>query len=101
MDYTIILGFVVRCLYENKTLKRGSCVSVYVGGNGGKLLHWLDPTCQFNQDSQVNKWLSRIQASAINLNDNEPAEETRLSEKFKDEVATGLVVNQPHLSGPH
>lgn len=93
------LGFVVRCLYENKTLERESCVSVYVGGNGGKLLHWLDPTCQFNQDSQVNRWLSRIQASAINLNDNEPAEETRLSEKFKDEVATGLVVNQPHLSG--
>lgn len=93
------LGFVVRCLYENKTLKRGSCVSVYVGGNGGKLLHWLDPICQFNQDSQVNRWLSRIQAAAINLNDNEPAENTRLSEKFKDEVATGLVVNQLHLRG--
>lgn len=93
------LGFVVRCLYENKTLEKGSCVSVYVGGNGGKLLHWLDPTCQFNQDSQVNRWLSRIQAAAISLNDHEPAEGTRLSEKFKDEVATGLVVDQRHLSG--
>ena len=94
------VGLIVRCLYENKKLRKGSCVSVYVGGNGGKLLHWLDPTCQFNQDSQVNRWLSRIQASAIDLNNDESDEETHLSEKFKDEVAIGLVVDQPHISDP-
>ena len=91
------LGFIVRCLYENKKLKKGACVSVHVGGNGGQLLRWLDPTCQFDQDSQVNQWLSRIQASAINLNNDKSAGETHLSEKFKDEVAIGLVVDQRHL----
>ena len=92
------LGFIVRRLYENKTLKKGSCVSAYVGGNGGQLLRWLDPTCQFNEGSPVNTWLSRIQALAINLNHDETGEGTRLSQKFKDEVAIGLVVDQPHLS---
>ena len=93
------LGFIVKCLHEKETLQKRSCVSVYVGGNGGRLLHWLDPTCQFNEDSQANTWLSRIQALAINLNNNESAEGTHLSEKFKDEVAIGLVVDRPHLSG--
>lgn len=93
------LGFIVKCLHEREKLHKGSCMSVYVGGNGGRFLHWLDPTCQFSQDSQVNTWLSRIQASAINLNNDEPAEGTHLSEKFKDEVAIGLVVDQPHLHG--
>ena len=92
------LGFIVRCLYENKTLKEGSCVSVYVGGNGGKLLHWLDPNCQFNENPQLNTWLNRIQALAIDLNDDESDQETHLSEKFKDEVAIGLVVAQRHIS---
>ena len=93
------LGFVVRCLYKRKTLQKGSCMSVYVGGNGGRFLHWLDPTCRFHQDSKINTWLSRIQSSAINLNNDEPAEGTYLSEKFKDEVAIGLVVDRPHLNG--
>ncbi|MCY4359148.1 MAG: hypothetical protein OXC47_00555, partial [Cyanobacteria bacterium MAG APA_bin_95] len=73
-------------------------VSVYVGGNGGKLLHWLDPNCQFNENPQLNTWLNRIQALAIDLNDDESDQETHLSEKFKDEVAIGLVVAQRHIS---
>ena len=93
------LGFVVKCLHERKTLQKGSCVSVYAGGNGGRFLHWLDPACQFNQDSAIGTWLSRIQASAINLNNDEPFEGIHLSEKFKDEVAIGLVVDKPHLNG--
>ena len=95
------LGFVVRCLYKRKTLNRGSCMSVYVGGNGGKLLHWLAPTCQFNQNSEVSTWLNRIQASAIDLSNDELEEKTHLSEKFKDEVAIGLVVGEHHISDPN
>ncbi|MYF20942.1 MAG: hypothetical protein F4218_10120 [Synechococcus sp. SB0677_bin_5] len=72
-------------------------MSVYVGGNGGKLLHWLAPTCQFRQDSPVNTWLNRIQASAIDLNNDEPEEKTHLSEQFKDEVAIALVVDESYI----
>ena len=93
------LGLVVRFLYEENELIKDSCMPVYVGGNGGQLLNWLDPNCQFNQKSKVNKWLSRIQASAINLNNKPNDEGTTLSEKFKDEVALGLVVEQYHLDG--
>lgn len=95
------LGFIVRCLYEKRTLSRGSCMSVYVGGNGGKLLHWLAPTGQFREDSPVNTWLNRIQASAIDLNNDEPEEKTHLSEQFKDEVAIGLVVDESYISDPN
>ncbi|KKZ13114.1 MAG: hypothetical protein TE42_01720 [Candidatus Synechococcus spongiarum SP3] len=105
------LGFIVRCLYEKNTLNRRACVSVCVGGNGGKLLHWLAPTGKFAQDSKINTWLNRIQASAIDWkddesndnesNDDESAEGTRLSGEFKDEVAIGLVVvGERHISAP-
>ena len=94
------LGFIVRCLYDREILKKGSPMSVYVGGNGGRFLHWLDPTAQFNEDSKLNQWLSRIQAFAINSNmDKFSGGETHLSDKLKDEAAIGLVVNAPHLTG--
>ena len=95
------LGFIVRCLYEKERLSRGSCMSVYVGGNGGNLLHWLAPTGQFHSDSPVSTWLNRIQSSAIGLNNDKSEEKTYLSGKFKDEVAIGLVVDHhKHISDP-
>ncbi|MCY4173547.1 MAG: hypothetical protein OXF25_05700 [Cyanobacteria bacterium MAG CAR3_bin_5] len=96
------LGFIIRCLHKQRILSKLSCMSVYVGGNGGKLLRWLDPICQFDEDSQINIWLSRIQSAAINLSSgksNEREGTTYLSEQFKNEVAIGLVVDKPHLRG--
>ena len=72
-------------------------MSVYVGGNGGKLLQWLAPAYQFRKDSPVNTWLNCIQASVIDLNYDEPEEKTHLSEQFKDEVAIALVVDESYI----
>jgi len=92
------LGLILQQLYASKSIQKKNCMQVYIGGNGGRLLNWLDPSCSFEEDSPINRWLSHIQAASANNLDDNSYYETRLSGLFKKEVAIGLTVKeQKHL----
>ena len=70
---------------------------VYLGGNGSRLLNWLDPTGEYSRSSEINKLLSAMLSAGSGFDDTR--EETQLSSTPKDEVACGLVLNDTRLKG--
>ncbi|MEM9214908.1 MAG: hypothetical protein AAGD25_11245 [Cyanobacteria bacterium P01_F01_bin.150] len=91
------VGLIIQCLKENGTYRRDVITPVYLGGNGSRLLHWLDITGRFSTHGEMNLLLSRILSRGANLDDSQ--ENTRLSGHPKDEVACGLVLAETDLKG--
>jgi hypothetical protein len=71
--------------------------SVYIGGNGSRLLNWLVATGEFDEYSNINGLLNRMLSNASDLQ--ESKDPTRVSKAPKDEVACGLVLGRSRLSG--
>ena len=64
---------------------------VYLGGNGSRLLHWLEIGGEFDEDdSKLNRLFSRMIAAGSGFPDLKV--KTKLSKKPKEEVAIGLVL---------
>ncbi len=86
------VGIILQGLYLEEKSKEQKVTPVLIGGNGSRLLHWLDDSGQFSNASEVNKLLRRMLSKGSGF----PAtgEDTRLSEKPKAEVACGLVADQ-------
>ena len=91
------VGLLIKVLRAQGTYTRDYATPVYLGGNGSRLLHWLDATGRFNAHSEVSLFLSRILSRGANIQDTK--EETRLSSRPKDEVACGLVLDATKLEG--
>jgi len=91
------VGILLRVLNEEGKYKQEKITPVYLGGNGSRLLHWLDPTGTFALHSEVNDFLSRMLACGSGFEDT--GVPTRLSKKPKDEVACGLVLDVSILQG--
>lgn len=91
------IGTVLGVLdYEGK-LEKEDITSVYMGGNGSRLLNWLDEAGQFDRHSEINSLFSRMLSRASGFKDSE--EITELSKNPKDEVACGLVLAGKNLKG--
>ncbi|MEM9543018.1 MAG: hypothetical protein AAGA60_26445 [Cyanobacteria bacterium P01_E01_bin.42] len=86
------VGIVLRGLDLEEKSDRQEITPVLIGGNGSRLLHWLDAGGQFSNYSEVNRLLSRMMSQGSGFNDTR--QDTRLSEKPKAEVACGLVADQ-------
>lgn len=86
------VGIILQGLYLEEKSEDQRTTPVLIGGNGSRLLHWLDVSGQFSNFSEVNKLLRRMLSKGSGF----PAtgEDTRLSEKPKAEVACGLVADQ-------
>ncbi|MEA5572381.1 hypothetical protein [Calothrix sp. UHCC 0171] len=91
------VGLLLNVLHQEGKYEQQEITPVYVGGNGGRFLHWLSETGRFDRHSEVNELLSRMLSKASGFEDTEVP--TRLSENLKDEVACGLVLNQTKLVG--
>lgn len=91
------VGLLLRALYDDGKYGRGEITPVYLGGNGSRLLHWLDDGGRYDRRSEVNELLSRMLSRGSGFDDIEV--ETRLSTKPKDEVACGLVLSDTRLQG--
>jgi hypothetical protein len=91
------VGLLLKVLKEQGVYTRDVTTPVYLGGNGSRLLNWLDATGSFTRHSEVSLLLSRILSRGANIQDTE--QETRLSSKPKDEVACGLVLDSTKLKG--
>ncbi|VXD10298.1 conserved hypothetical protein [Planktothrix serta PCC 8927] len=91
------VGTLLGVLYNEGKYNRNEITPVYMGGNGSRLLHWLAIGGQFDKDSEVNQLFSWMLSKGSGFPDTE--EITRLSQKPKDEVACGLVLERTKLTG--
>jgi len=91
------VGLLLKTLYEEELYGRAEITPVYLGGNGSRLLHWLDSTGHFARHSEINELLSRMLSCGSGFEDTEVI--TRLSNNPKDEVACGLVLSRTRLEG--
>jgi hypothetical protein len=99
------VGMLLRTLHREKLYTRQSITPVYLGGNGSRLLNWLEHTGSFNQNSEIQDLLSRMLSKGTAIADELGQEsvfpdtpvETELSKNHKDEVACGLVLEETKL----
>ncbi|BAY26360.1 hypothetical protein NIES2100_61740 [Calothrix sp. NIES-2100] len=91
------VGILLKILHAEGKYSRDEITPVYIGGNGGRFLHWLAEGGRFDRYSEINELLSRILSKASGFEDTEVP--TQLSQNLKDEVACGLVLNQTKLQG--
>jgi hypothetical protein len=91
------IGTILSVLDAEGTYTEDKTTSVYVGGNGSRLLHWLAPRGTFTKDSEVNNLFNKMLSFASQLEDSENP--TKLSISPKDEVACGLVLGDTRLKG--
>ncbi len=86
------IGLVLRALDIEEKYTRKLNTPVYIGGNGSRILNWLDLSGRFSPDCETSLLFSRLLSKASGFeNKKEP---TVLSSKPKAEVACGLVLDQ-------
>jgi hypothetical protein len=86
------IGLVLGALDIEKKYTRKLNTPVYIGGNGSRILNWLDLSGRFSPDSEASLLFSRLLSKASGFEDKKVA--TVLSSKPKAEVACGLVLDQ-------
>jgi hypothetical protein len=92
------VGLLLKTLNEKGKYKRKEITPVYLGGNGSRLLNWIDSNGKFSTRSEINELLSRMMSKGSNFADDEKS--THLSRNPKDEVACGLVLDKSDLTVP-
>ena len=91
------VGIILKVLHTEGKFSAEEITPTYVGGNGSRLLNWLDTSGTFDRNSEVNELFSYMLSQGSDFEDTE--ELTRLSQKPKDEVACGLVLSDTSLKG--
>lgn len=91
------LGLVLKVLRREGRLTRDVPTPVYLGGNGGRLLNWIDASSRFQRDGEIDLLLANLQIKAADCGKG-PAN-TTLSDAYKDETACGLISEGVNLSG--
>jgi hypothetical protein len=92
------IGLILATLAAEGKYTETKIPSVYVGGSGSRLFHWLDHSGAFNNRSGINELFRRMIADGSNLQEI-ASSDTQLSQRPKDEVACGLVLNKSKLRG--
>lgn len=91
------LGQVLKVLRLEGKLSRNSPTPVYLGGNGGRLLNWIDASSRFQRDGDIDRLLESLQRKASDCEAGRA--NTSLSDAYKDETACGLISEGVNLSG--
>lgn len=90
------IGLILNVLKKEGKYTEDDIPSIYVGGNGSRLLNWFAPSGTFSNSLKVNDLLNEMIASASGLQMS--SSNTQLSKKPKDEAACGLVVEGTTLT---
>jgi hypothetical protein len=92
------IGITLNALQQEGKYTDLDIPSIYIGGNGSRLLHWIATGGKFNKNSKkLNKLFNRMLSHPSGLDEVDIP--TRLSQKPKDEVAYGLVIDKTKLTG--
>ncbi|MEG3436430.1 hypothetical protein V0288_04800 [Pannus brasiliensis CCIBt3594] len=91
------VGILLQVLYAREKYSRNEITPVYIGGNGSRLLNWLAVGGRFDRHAEVNELFSRMMSEASGFPDTN--EISYISERPKDEVACGLVLDRTPLGG--
>lgn len=88
------IGLLLRHLIEEGAFDPDAGIpNFYFGGNGSKMLHWLDEG-QFREDSQVNELFEKVLVEASGLDQSHFEVQLTPSPEVKHEVASGLVFDR-------
>jgi len=91
------LGQVQQVLREEGKLSRPTPTPVYIGGNGGRLINWIDSSSSFLKGGDPDRLMEMMQIKASGCEPG-PAS-TTLSDAYKDETSCGLISSGVNLIG--
>lgn len=91
------LGTILRGLDGERKLKRPEPMAVYAGGNGGRLLNWLEESGAFSKGCEADQLLQRLQQASAGFGG--IGGDTTLSDDYKNETACGLISTGVNLKG--
>lgn len=86
------IGLVLKALDVEGKYPRQQNTPVYIGGNGSRILNWLDQSGRFTEECDASLLFSRMLSKGSGFEDTKVP--TVLSSKPKAEVACGLVLDQ-------
>jgi len=76
---------------------RSTPMPVYLGGNGGRLINWLDQSGRFSSGCEADQLMERLQQLSAGFAPDPAA--TTLSDAYKNETACGLISTGVNLKG--
>lgn len=91
------LGHLQKILREEGKIKRNTPMSVYLGGNGGRLINWIDASSSFQKGGDVDRLMELLQIKSSGSETGKGS--TTLSDAYKDETACGLISTGINLIG--
>jgi hypothetical protein len=91
------LGQVQKVLRDEGKLSRSTPTPVYLGGNGGRLINWVDASSSFRKGGDPDRLLEMLQIKASGCEAGNAS--TTLSDAYKDETACGLISSGVNLVG--
>ncbi len=103
------VGILLRVLHERSRYETGEITPVYMAGKDSELLNWLAEGGRFDKNAEFQELLSRMLSKGTAIYDEDDPEGicfkdtgeiTRLSQKFEDEVACGLVMKYTDIEIP-
>jgi hypothetical protein len=90
------IGTILHTLQREEKYTESEIPAIYIGGNGSRLLHWIATGGEFNQHTDLNELFNRMLAAPSGLEEIEQF--TQLSQRPKDEVVCGLVMDKTKLA---
>jgi hypothetical protein len=91
------LGLVQKVLREEGKLSRNTPTPVYLGGNGGRLINWIDASSSLQKGGDPDRLMEMLQIKGSSCEaGNAP---TTMSDAYKDETACGLISSGVNLIG--
>jgi hypothetical protein len=91
------LGQVQKVLREEGKLSRNTPTPVYLGGNGGRLINWIDASSSLQKGGDPDRLMEMLQINASGCEAGNAS--TTMSDAYKDETACGLISSGVNLSG--
>ncbi len=89
------LGHVHRVLRQEGKLTMSAPTPVYLGGNGGRLINWIEASPNFQRGGDIDRLMEMLQIKASGCEQG-PAP-TTMSDAYKDETACGLISSGVNL----
>ena len=91
------LGLVQQALRKEGKLTREGPTPVYLGGNGGRLINWIDASSKFQRGGDPDRLMEMLQVKASGYETGSAP--TTMSEAYKDETCCGLISRGVNLVG--